>query len=92
MNTITIQVKEEIKKDVKELTKIAMEDGITANEIDTLYSYINHNQTLDSIKQRLDYKIVVSDIIGKNIVSKRFADKVISLFSKYGYILKGAGL
>jgi hypothetical protein len=26
---------------------------------------------------------VISDIIGRNIVSKRFADKVMSLFSKY---------
>jgi hypothetical protein len=77
MNTITMQVKEEIKKDVRDLTRIA------ANEIDSIFSYIHHNQTLDSIRQRLDYKIVVSDIIGRNIVSKRFADKVISLLLKY---------
>jgi hypothetical protein len=49
------------KKDVKAITRIAIEDGIAANEIDNLYSYIHHNQTLESIKQRLDYKIVVSD-------------------------------
>jgi hypothetical protein len=83
MNTITMQVKEEIKKDVRDLTRIAIEDGIAANEIDSLFSYIHHNQTLDFIRQHLDYKIVVSDIIGRNIVSKRFADKVILLFSKY---------
>jgi hypothetical protein len=80
MNVLTMQVKEEIKKDVKEITRIAIEDWIAANEIDNLYSYIHHNQTLESIKQRLDYKVVVSDIIGRNIVSKRFAYKLISLF------------
>jgi hypothetical protein len=33
----------------------------------------------------LDYKIIVSDIIGKTIVSKRFVDvdKAISLFPRY---------
>ena len=80
MNTITMHVKEEIKKDVKELTRVAIEDGIAVNEIDTLYSYIHHNHTLDSIKQHLYYKIVVSDIIDRNIVSKRFVDKVIGVF------------
>jgi hypothetical protein len=83
MKMLTMQVKEEMKRDVKEITRIAIEDGIAANEIDNLYSHIHHNQTLESIKQRLDYKIVVSDIIGRNIVSKRFADKVMSLFPKY---------
>jgi hypothetical protein len=83
MNVLTMQVKEQIRKDVKALTRIAIEDGITANEIDNLYSYTHHGQTSDYIKQHLDYKIVVSDIIGRNIVSKRFADKVISIFSKY---------
>ena len=83
MNVLTMQVKEEMKRDVKEITRIAIEDGIAANEIDNLYSYIHRNQILESIKQRLDYKIVVSDIIGRNIVSKRFADRVISLSSKY---------
>ena len=56
---------------------------LSVKEIDNLHSYIHHNQTLESVKQSLDYKIVVSDIIGKNIVSKRFADKVMSIFSKY---------
>ncbi|MFL6320255.1 MAG: hypothetical protein ACJ72Q_07260 [Nitrososphaeraceae archaeon] len=71
------------KKDVRDLTRIVIEDGIAPNEIDSLFSYIHHNQTLDSIRQRLDYKIVVSNIIDRKIVSKRFADKVIFLFSKY---------
>ena len=46
MNVLTIQVKEEMKRDVKEITRIAIEGGIAANEIDNLYSYIHHNQTL----------------------------------------------
>lgn len=83
MNVLTMQVKEEMKRDVKEIARIAIEDGISVKEIDNLHSYIHHNQTLESVKQSLDYKIVVSDIIGKNIVSKRFADKVMSIFSKY---------
>jgi hypothetical protein len=45
MNATIIQLKEEIKKDVKDLARIAIEDGIATNEIDTLYSYVHHNQT-----------------------------------------------
>ena len=77
MNATTMQLKEEIKKDVKELTRVVIEDGLGSSEIDSLYSYIHHhNQTVESIKQHLAYKIIVSDVIGRNIVTKRFADKV----------------
>lgn len=81
MNAITMQLKEKMKKDFEELTKVTIVDGIAGKEIDSLYSYIYNNYALESIKQHLDYKILMSDIIGKNVVSKRFADKVISLFS-----------
>ena len=83
MNAITMQLKEKMKKDFEELTKVTIVDGIAGKEIDSLYSYVYNNYALESIKQHLDYKILMSDIIGKNVVSKRFADKVISLFSKY---------
>lgn len=83
MDAITIQLKEKMKKDVEDLTRVTIEDGIAGKEIDSLYSYIYNNHALESVKQHLDYKILMSDIVGRIIVSKRFADKVISIFSKY---------
>jgi hypothetical protein len=59
MNSITTQIKEEIKNDVKELTKIAIEDGIAANEIDSIASYINRNSVFSKY-QKEEIKLIIS--------------------------------
>jgi hypothetical protein len=78
----TIHSTEEIKKDVEELAKIAVEDKISKQEIATLYK--NAAQGARSyIERHLKHQIIVSDIVDRNIMTRRFADKVLSFFPKY---------
>lgn len=73
---------EEIKKDVQELTKIAIEDRIPEEEIRYIYQLAAQG-TLQYIEPHLKHKIIVSEIVGREIISRRFADKALLLLSKY---------
>jgi hypothetical protein len=82
---------EEIKKDVEELTNIAIEDKISKVQIHNVFhpikwSLVNHWSTeklLEEVKKYSDSEIAASEIIGRTIISKRFAEKVHSIISKY---------
>jgi hypothetical protein len=82
---------EEIKKDVEELTNIAIEDTISKVQIHNAFhpikwSLVNHWSTdklLEEVKKYLDREIAASEIIGRTIISRRFAEKVLSIISKF---------
>jgi wyosine [tRNA(Phe)-imidazoG37] synthetase (radical SAM superfamily) len=82
---------EEIKKDVEEFTKIAIEDKISKIQIHNVFhpirsSYVNHWSTeklLKEVKEYSDREIAASEIIGRTIISKRFAEKILFIISKY---------
>lgn len=77
-------------KDVEEYT-IAIEDKISKVQIHNVFypikrSLINHWSTdklLEEVKKYSDREIVASEFIGRTIMSKRFAEKVLSIISKY---------
>jgi hypothetical protein len=73
---------EDIRQDVLELTRIAVEDEIPKEEIRYMYQQAAQG-TLQYIEPYLKHKIIVSDIIGRSIISRRFADKALSFFTKY---------
>lgn len=76
---------EEIKKDIQELIKVAVEeerDPIT--RIADLCDIVEERDDYVSfIKDSYVHKIGVSDIIGQSLISKKFVDMIISFFSKY---------
>jgi hypothetical protein len=87
----TVYAIEEIKKDVEEFIKIAIEDKISKIQIHNVFhsislSLVNHWSTeklLNEVKEYSDGEIAASEIIGRTIISKRFAEKVLSIISKY---------
>lgn len=87
----TVYAAEEIKKDVEEFTKIAIEDKISKIQIHNVFhpirsSYVNHWSTeklLKEVKEYSDREIAASEIIGRTIISKRFAEKILFIISKY---------
>jgi hypothetical protein len=87
----TVYAIEEIKKDVEEFTKIAIDDKISKIQIHNVFnpigsSFVNHWSTeklLDEVKKYTDEEIAASEIIGRTIISKRFAEKILSIISKY---------
>jgi hypothetical protein len=87
----TVYAIDEIKKDVEELTKIAIEDKISKVQIHNVFypiklGLVNHWSTeklLEEVKEYSDREIAASEIIGRTILSKRFAEKILSIISKY---------
>jgi hypothetical protein len=82
---------EEIKKDVDEFTKIAIEDKISKVQIHNVFHLIgwslaNHwskEKLWEEVKKYLDEQIAASENIGRTIISMRFAEKILSIISKY---------
>jgi hypothetical protein len=82
---------EEIKKDVQEFVEIAIEDKISKVQIRNVFhptgwSIVNHwskEKLLGEVKKYSDKQIAASEIIGRTIISKRFAEKALSIASKY---------
>jgi hypothetical protein len=87
----TIYAIEEIKKDVQEFVEIAIEDKISKVEVYNIFhpikwSFVNHwskEKLLEEVKEYSDREIVASEIIGRTIISKRFAEKILFIISKY---------
>jgi hypothetical protein len=87
----TVYAIEEIKKDVGEFKNIAIEDKISKIQIHNVFhpiglSFVNHWSTeklLEEIKDYCDREIAASEILGRSIISKRFAEKILAIISKY---------
>jgi hypothetical protein len=77
---------DDIKRDIRELAAIAIEDKISKNKIDyyrrELLDY-SRPDLEDRIRSRLQYDLTVSYITGINQMSKRFGDKLLSVITTY---------
>ncbi|MBV9668676.1 MAG: hypothetical protein JO327_11175 [Nitrososphaeraceae archaeon] len=78
----TVSATNDIKADVRELAHIAIEDKASKDNIGRYADFykIEHK---DLLEKQLKHDLVVSDITGINQVSKRFADKLLFVLSKY---------
>jgi hypothetical protein len=73
---------DDIKADVKELVDIAIADKISVKKISGYRSLIDKRYRV-MLKQRLEHELRISYITDISIISKRFADKLLSVLSKY---------
>ena len=81
-----VHAKEEVKMDVMELVDIIIEDNISKDKVSWIYETIHHfkNPTvLEFVEEGFRHDLMVSEITGVNRPSHKFADKIISLLSKY---------
>src|SRR5919199_4099049 len=81
MATIS-DTKDDIKTDVKELVDIVIEDKIPKERIEECRSFADIIRKY-MLQRRLEHELQVSYITGINRISKRFADKLLSVLSKY---------
>ena len=82
MATIGVS-KDDIKTDVRELATIAIEDKISKDTIKG-YHGLAEIHYKDTLEKRLTHDLEVSDITGIRVgASKRFADKLLFVLSKY---------
>jgi hypothetical protein len=70
-------VADELKRDVREVAAISMEDKISKDKID-FYRRLDRNR----LKPEIECDPITSDITGINQVCKRFADKLGSMITK----------
>jgi hypothetical protein len=76
---------------VKEFVNIAIEDKISKVQIYNVFfpiknSFVNHwsiDKVLEEVRKYSDKQIAASEIIGRTIISSRFAKKILSIISKY---------
>jgi hypothetical protein len=93
----TVYSTEEIKEDISDLTKVVREDNISSDKVCHLFKLL-HNLRTDTalstfeatlerrvthIKDYLDQELAASDVLGRTLISRRFAEKVVSVISKY---------
>jgi hypothetical protein len=93
----TAYATEEIKEDVYDLIKVIREDNISSRKVCHVFKLLFNLETdmapktleraldrrLKHIKEYLDQELAASDILGQTLVSKRFAEKIVSVVSKY---------
>lgn len=75
-------MRDDIKADVKELVDIVIEDKIFKEKIEE-YRYYADITRKAKLQQKLEHELQVSYITDINRISKRFADKLLSVLSKY---------
>jgi hypothetical protein len=76
---------------VEEFTNIAIEDKNSKVQIHNVFSLIiaslvyhwSTGKLLEEVKDYSDRQIAASEIVGRTIISKRFAEKTLSIISKY---------
>jgi hypothetical protein len=73
---------DDIKADVKELVDIVIADKISLKRIIEYRSLINKRYRT-MLQRRLERELKMSYIMDIHIISKRFADKLLSVLSKY---------
>jgi hypothetical protein len=74
--------RDDIKADVRELAAIALEDNISKDMIER-YRTFHESRYQVKLEEILKYDLLVSNITGIRQVSSRFADKLLSVLSKY---------
>jgi|ERR687892_2608326 hypothetical protein len=87
----TVYAIDEIKKDAHELTRIAIEDNISKTQVINMFHPIklglvkrwSEDTILEEVRKYSDEEKIVSEIIGRTILSKRYAEKILSIVPKY---------
>jgi hypothetical protein len=87
----TVYAIEEIKKDAHELTRIAIEDNISKTQVINMFHPIklglvnrwSEDTILEEVRKNSDEENVVSEIIGRTILSKRYEEKILSIVPQY---------
>jgi hypothetical protein len=83
--------KEGCTKDAHELTRIAIEDDISKTQVLNMFhpiklGMVNHwsmEKILEEVKEYAYEENVVSEIIGRTILSRRYAEKILSIIPQY---------
>lgn len=91
MSMATEYAIDEIRKDAHELTKIAIEDNISKTQVINMFhpfklGLVNRwseDTILEEVKKYSDEEYVVSEIVGRPVLSKRYVEKVLSVIPKY---------
>jgi hypothetical protein len=81
----TVYAIDEIKKDAHELTKIAIEDSISKTQVINMFYPVRHGSVnhwsmekiIEDVKQYSDEEYVISEIVGRPVLSKRYVKKVL---------------
>ena len=87
----TVYAIEDIKKDVHELTNIAIEDNISKTQAVNMFhpltlgmvNYWSMEKILEEVKQYSDKQSLISEIVGRTIISKRYTEKILFIATKY---------
>lgn len=87
----TVYAIDEIRKDAQELAKIAIKDKISKTQVINMLhplklGSVNHwsmEKIIEDVKQYSDEEYVVSEIVGRPVLSKRYVEKVLSVIPKY---------
>ena len=75
---------EDLKNDVEELASIATEDRISRERIHA-YTHIRDIKYSEDLQSIMEHDILMGDITGVNTISRRFANKLVSIISKYEF-------
>ena len=89
--SVTRETIEELRKDAQELTKIAIEDNISKTQVLNMfhpikYGLFNHwemGKIIEDVKEYSDEQLVVSEIVGRTIISTRYKEKILFIVPKY---------
>ena len=76
---------ESIKRDVEQLANIAIEDRISKDTIRKYHKIIGKPSLNENLTEVIEHDIAISEITGINTISKKFADKLLSILSKYEF-------
>ena len=76
---------ENIKRDVEQLANIAIEDRISKDTIRKYHKIIGKPGLNENLAEVIEHDITISEITGINTISKKFADKLLSILSKYEF-------
>jgi hypothetical protein len=91
MGMTTVYAMDEIRKDAHELTKIAIEDGISKTQVVNMFYPLKHGsmyhwsmeKIIEDVKQYSNKEFVVSEIVERPVLSKRYVEKVLFVIHKY---------
>jgi uncharacterized protein (UPF0333 family) len=76
---------ESIKRDVEQLANIAIEDRISKDTVRKYHKIIDKPGLKGNLTEVIEHDITISEITGTNTISKKFADKLLSILSKYEF-------
>jgi hypothetical protein len=79
----TVYAIDEIKEDAHELTRIAIEDNISKTQVINMFHPFKLGLVNRWSEDTILEEYVVSEIVGRPVLSKRYVEKVLSVIPKY---------